>query len=195
MNNSINFFKELEQRHLQKKTKVKKKKSSVPLILLILLLVIGMAGTVGLLWYRNEQLSDSIDVIEAYVNDPQVLSEYALVNEKLDKLRTMNDYSEKIEIMSELFNTYPIFSEKSIAAIWALKDKDVLIQSFGFTEDSISLLCTSESREGPSNYADALSRSPLFDDVEYTGFATTETGLYSFNITCRVKGGSTDAAQ
>lgn len=158
-----------------------------------------VAGAYFLFNSMNNDLISQRNVVEAEINSPEIQERVRVLNEKLDKLSGITQYSENIKTAKNLFDFQPMMvSEIRSKLEEPLTEGMYIINDVIVDRYNVSVTITADADNKPSEYVQALVNQGYFENIVYNGYEGTPDDpededsdiTYEFSLTMLLKGGN-----
>jgi len=176
----INFFSALDEANRSAK-QWRQSPLLIPVTASVLLLI--LAGASLGFFFMGQKLERETNLLEQTIEEPLYAEEYHNVLNAANGLGF--DISHNIQVASAVsfLNDQIKITSSYFHQIDDLAPGDVDIISYGVSENTIGLSCTTANNLPPAEFAQILDDSGLFGNVKYIGFSGSAE-KYTFNIQC-----------
>lgn len=174
--------------------KEKKPRSFYAVILAACILI--SAGLVGTAYFYlnkiNNELISQKGVVEAEINSPDLQQRLFELNEKIQRLSDITQYSDNIITAKYLFDFQPTaVSEIMDKLKEPLLDGMELVETVSVSGYNVSAYFTADEAYKAAEYVEALVEQGYFENISYNGYSgNSDNTLFSFSLTMLLKGGN-----
>lgn len=165
-----------------------KKKNSIELILLVVagVVIIALAGVYASLFLKDQDLKTQIDDLTAQTQDQTLLDKIKSSNEMAKDTQKLNLvlelYYQNDRLIEQQSVVREYVTDNLIMRIIECQSDIVKVNSFSYSDGTVTLSCTSATENEASMYVTRLRETEVFEWVDYNGFAGSN-GSYSFTVT------------
>ncbi|MEG0873917.1 MAG: hypothetical protein RR219_05520 [Clostridiales bacterium] len=138
--------------------------------------------------YDNYKLSE----VKSYINDPEVVSVYKDVQKSKNKYTTFKSELNYLTNIKDMLEDYPQFTTEDFSKIYAAASGGTVVQSISYDGNSgvVTMVAEAPRMTYAAQTVAALRTTGLFEDVQYAGYESNNSGVYSFEASCLMKGGA-----
>ncbi len=185
MKGDINFFSALEAANKSARS-WQKSSFLIPAVGLALLLVLAVTA-LGF-FFSGHKLERETALLEQAITEPQYAEEYQNVLNAASDLGWDISHNIQVSEAVSLLKNQTRITAGCFHQIDDMAPSGVHIISYGVSDNTIGLSCTTANNLPPAEFAQILDGSGLFYEVKYVGFNGTSE-QYTFNIQCVLAGG------
>jgi len=172
---------------------IKAKTNQTSPIRLYSAIIIGavlITGAYGVkLFIDNLVISNNIDELEQYVNDPQIVSEMNEIKQIQSNISRLNEIETNVNEVNTVLSDIPRYDSVILNIIYYEKPAAIKYTELTYSDNTISIAFTAPRSSDASNFALSLQRTKKFADVSYDGYTYDSVSkLYRGVIVCILEG-------
>lgn len=144
--------------------------------------------TLIILVIKTINTNKSIEEINAYLSQDQVMSKMFEITESTARTNKMNEILVEVDSIQLVLSQIPRLNQEIILKMYAVKPEEISIQSISYAGNSIEIAIESTNSSLIYQYIIALKDASFFKEVEYNTYARSEKELlFKSSVTLTLK--------
>lgn len=138
--------------------------------------------------FDSNRISSEIKSINAYLNQPSVISTMNEITSMRINIAEIKSISIEIEEIKKVLDSIPRFTQDKVTLIYFAKPTGITIKKMSYENRSIKISLVSNNSTLFYRYVLALSDLKAFEEVSYISYRSVNTDGFSSEITIVLKG-------
>lgn len=130
--------------------------------------------TLIILVIKTINANKSIDEINAYLSQDQVMSRMFEITESTARTSKMNEILVEIDNIQLVLDRIPRLNQDIILKLYDVKPEEISIQSINYAGNEIEITIESTNSSSIYRYVVSLKDASFFEDVEYNTYSRSE---------------------
>lgn len=144
--------------------------------------------TLIILVIKTINTNKSIEEVNAYLSQDQVMSKMFEITESTARTSKMNEILVEVDSIQLVLNRIPRLNQEIILKMYAVKPEEISIQSISYAGNTLEIAIESTNSSLIYQYIIALKDASFFEDVEYNTYSRSEKEtLFKSTVTLTLK--------
>lgn len=182
----VNFFAVLDQ-YEREKQKSGEQSARLNVLLSLLVAMALLGGYMAYLNYQDKQLTQGISELKSYVKSEENIKTYEALSQIKMDVAALTAYNQACAQHIKSLKEQPRIAGSHFALVQKQLPENTSITAFDYADPVLTVECETTNKNAPADFAEKLSQSGDFIEVNYSGFDSLggqDKGVYTFSIDC-----------